>query len=107
MALRFARLLGLGALAPFVLLASGFVACGTSGISTSEIPEQKIVIRYFTNEEPPLRPLIKVHPATDRKALYIGRHAYGIPGLAATESERLLDELISLACRPPRIHCHD
>ena len=51
MALRFARLLGLGALAPFVLLASGFVACGTSGISTSEIPEQKIVIRYFTNEE--------------------------------------------------------
>ncbi|MCH7709245.1 MAG: hypothetical protein IH884_12210, partial [Myxococcales bacterium] len=51
MALRFARLLGLGALAPLVLLASGFVACGTSGISTSEIPEQKIVIRYFTNEE--------------------------------------------------------
>ncbi len=51
MALRFARLLGLGALAPLVLVASSIFGCGTAGISTSEIPEQKIVIRYFTNEE--------------------------------------------------------
>ena len=55
----------------------------------------------------PLRPLVKVHPVTGRRALFIGRHAFGIPGLAAQESERLLDELLDFACRPPRVlrHC--
>jgi alpha-ketoglutarate-dependent taurine dioxygenase len=56
--------------------------------------------------EAPLRPLVKVHPVTGRPALYIGRHAYGIPGLEPEESTRLLDELIEFACRPPRVHRH-
>jgi len=56
--------------------------------------------------EPPLRPLVKVHPETGRPALMVGRHAFGIPGLAAEESERLLDELAAFACRPPRVHHH-
>jgi alpha-ketoglutarate-dependent taurine dioxygenase len=54
----------------------------------------------------PLRPLVKVHPVTGRRALFIGRHAFGIPGLAAQESERLLDELLRFACRPPRVLRH-
>ena len=37
----------------------------------------------FHGQEPPLRPLVKVHPETGRPALLIGRHAYGIPGMAA------------------------
>ena len=56
--------------------------------------------------EPPLRPLVKVHPATGRPALFIGRHAYGIPGLSAQESAALLDELLDHACRPPRTYEH-
>ena len=32
-------------------------------------------------------PLVKVHPVTGRPALFIGRHAYGIPGLGEAESE--------------------
>jgi len=56
--------------------------------------------------DPPLRPLVKVHPETGRKTLMIGRHAFGIPGLSETESERLLDELLEIACQPPRIHHH-
>jgi alpha-ketoglutarate-dependent taurine dioxygenase len=56
--------------------------------------------------EAPLRPLVKVHPVTGRRALFIGRHAFGIPGLAASESEALLDELLELACRPPRVLQH-
>ena len=51
MALRFQRLLGLGALALLALLASSILGCGTASISSSEIPQQQIVIRYFTNEE--------------------------------------------------------
>lgn len=58
-------------------------------------------------EETPLRPLLKRHPATGRPALYIGRHAYGIPGLPSDESERLLDELLEFACRPPRLYQHE
>jgi alpha-ketoglutarate-dependent taurine dioxygenase len=56
--------------------------------------------------EAPLRPMVKVHPATGRPALFIGRHAYGIPGLDPDESTRLLDELIEWACQPPRVHRH-
>ena len=52
-------------------------------------------------EDPPLRPLVKVHPVTGRPALYIGRHAYGIPGLEPDESERLLDELLEASLSRP------
>jgi alpha-ketoglutarate-dependent taurine dioxygenase len=55
---------------------------------------------------PPLRPLVKTHPVTGRKALYIGRHAYGIPGLEPDESRRLLADLVDFACRPPRTCGH-
>jgi alpha-ketoglutarate-dependent taurine dioxygenase len=55
----------------------------------------------------PLRPLVKVHPETGRRSLLIGRHAYGIPGLDPAESERLLQELVDFACRPPRVYHHD
>ena len=55
---------------------------------------------------PPLRPLVKRHPVTGRRSLFIGRHAYGIPGLAEAESERLLDELLAFACQPPRVFAH-
>jgi alpha-ketoglutarate-dependent taurine dioxygenase len=54
----------------------------------------------------PLRPLVKVHPETGRKALAIGRHAYGVLELDPDESARLLDELVDLACRPPRVWTH-
>lgn len=55
---------------------------------------------------PPLRPLVKRHPITGRRSLFIGRHAYGIPGLGEDESERLLDELLAFACQPPRTFEH-
>jgi alpha-ketoglutarate-dependent taurine dioxygenase len=60
----------------------------------------------FHDDDPPLRPLVKVHPVTGRKSLFIGRHAYGIPGLSAEESEKLLDELVAFACQAPRTHMH-
>ncbi len=58
------------------------------------------------NDTPPLRPLVKVHPVTGRKSLFIGRHAYGIVGLPAEESEALLAELVAFACQPPRVYQH-
>jgi alpha-ketoglutarate-dependent taurine dioxygenase len=60
----------------------------------------------FNNQDPPLRPLVKIHPETGRPALLIGRHAYGIPGLDAETSEGLLQELVEFACQPPRVYHH-
>ncbi|MEQ8483486.1 MAG: TauD/TfdA family dioxygenase [Pseudomonadales bacterium] len=60
----------------------------------------------FHDQDPPLRPLVKVHPETGRPSLLVGRHAYGIPGLEAQESARLLDELVAFACQPPRVYHH-
>ena len=55
----------------------------------------------------PLRPLVKTHPVTGRKSLFIGRHAYRIPGLEDGEAQDLLDDLLAFAARPPRVHGHD
>ncbi len=60
----------------------------------------------FIDGEPPLRPLVKHHPVTGRPALYIGRHACNIPGLAPEDSEHLLDELLAFTCQPPRTFMH-
>ena len=61
---------------------------------------------YGMSEPAQLRPLVKVHPVTGRRSLFIGRHAHAIPGLDPSESERLLDELLAFACQPPRVHRH-
>lgn len=54
----------------------------------------------------PLRSLVKIHPETGRKSLLIGRHAHNIPGMSPEASERLLEELVEFACRPPRTYHH-
>lgn len=41
-----------------------------------------------------LRPLVKTHPETGIKNLFVGRHAFGIPGLERSESQSLLQELV-------------
>ncbi len=60
----------------------------------------------FHGDDPPLRPLVKVHPETGRPSLVIGRHAYGIPGMEPDASERLLQDLVDFACQPPRVYHH-
>lgn len=52
--------------------------------------------------EVPLRPLVKTHPETGRKALAVGRHAYGIPGLTEAESEELIARLNNFAVADER-----
>jgi alpha-ketoglutarate-dependent taurine dioxygenase len=60
----------------------------------------------FFGQDPPLRPLVKIHPETNRPSLTIGRHAYGIPGMDANESQKLLQDLVDFACQPPRVYHH-
>jgi len=60
----------------------------------------------YHNKGAPLRPLIKKHPVTGRKALCIGRHAYRIPNMEDDEAVSLLDTLLEQACQPPRVYLH-
>ena len=60
----------------------------------------------FNGGDAPRRPLVKIHPETGRRALFIGRHACNIPGMDAAESEALLDGLMDFACRAPRVYQH-
>ncbi len=54
-----------------------------------------------------LRPLVKTHPETGVKNLFIGRHAFGIPGLARTESRALLKSLVDfVVADPARVYIH-
>ncbi|MDE0049596.1 MAG: TauD/TfdA family dioxygenase [Rhodospirillales bacterium] len=56
---------------------------------------------------PPVeQPVIRTHPATGRRNLYIGRHASHIVGEDPDESRKLLEGLCTAACQAPRIHVH-
>ncbi len=56
---------------------------------------------------PPVRqPIVRVHPATGRQNLYVGRHASHIVGMPIEEGRALLERLTQEACRPPRIFRH-
>ena len=54
-----------------------------------------------------LRPLVKIHPDTGVKNLFVGRHAFAIPGLARDESRELLKSLIEFVISDhSRIYVH-
>jgi len=50
--------------------------------------------------------VVRTHPATGRKNLFVGRHASHILGEDEHESRALLRQLTSDACQPPRIWKH-
>jgi alpha-ketoglutarate-dependent taurine dioxygenase len=54
-----------------------------------------------------LRPLVKIHPETGVKNLFIGRHAFGIPGLTRVESRELLKYLVEfVTSEDTRVYTH-
>jgi alpha-ketoglutarate-dependent 2,4-dichlorophenoxyacetate dioxygenase len=54
-----------------------------------------------------LRPLVKVHPETGIPNLFVGRHAFGIPGLEREESRTLLQKLVDfIVSKPERVYTH-
>jgi len=58
-------------------------------------------------ELPPVQQvLVREHPATGRKALYIASHASHVIGWPEDEGRRLIEELIALATRPEFVYRH-
>jgi alpha-ketoglutarate-dependent taurine dioxygenase len=62
---------------------------------------------YYANELPPVdHPLVRTHPDTGRKALYLGNHAMQIIGMAEDEGSELLAELLEQVTRPRFTYAH-
>jgi alpha-ketoglutarate-dependent taurine dioxygenase len=58
-------------------------------------------------ERPPVEhPLVRTHPDTGAKTLYIGNHASHVAGMPEHESEALLTELLEHATQPQFIYTH-
>jgi alpha-ketoglutarate-dependent 2,4-dichlorophenoxyacetate dioxygenase len=58
-------------------------------------------------EVPPVpQAVVRTHPATGRKALYVGSHASHIIGRPLEESRALLVELLEFATQPPFVYTH-
>lgn len=55
---------------------------------------------------PVAHPMVRTHPATGRKSLYIGRHISEIVGMETEEARALVAELHEFACQPPRLWLH-
>ena len=56
---------------------------------------------------PPVEhPLVRTHPATGRKNLYIGRHIRSIIGMDDDDAQALLVDLIERSCQPPHVFRH-
>jgi alpha-ketoglutarate-dependent taurine dioxygenase len=58
-------------------------------------------------DHPPVdHPLVRTHPETGRRALYLGNHASHILGMPEAEGAALLDELLEHTTRPEFVHVH-
>jgi len=58
-------------------------------------------------ERPPVdHPLVRTHPATGAKALYLGNHSSHIQGLPEAEGRALLEALLAHATQPQFVYAH-
>jgi len=58
-------------------------------------------------ERPPVdHPLVRTHPESGLKTLYIGNHASHIVGMPETEGDALLQELLDHATQPQFVYTH-
>jgi alpha-ketoglutarate-dependent taurine dioxygenase len=62
---------------------------------------------YYANELPPVdHPLVRTHPDTGEKALYLGNHAMRILGMSEDEGAALLATLLDHATQPQFTYAH-
>jgi alpha-ketoglutarate-dependent taurine dioxygenase len=55
---------------------------------------------------PQAHPLARIHPATGKRALFIGCHAWKIEGMSEVKGRQLLDDLLEFATKPAFVYRH-
>ena len=85
---------------------AGLAACHSLRHSQARAGEAQTSGYGMDVEVEPVRPLVKRHPVTGVRSLFVGRHAHSVIGMSTADSEQLLDRLVQEACRPPRLHKH-
>ena len=75
------------------------------------VSRAKLGFTEFSEEErlanPPVhRSLVRVHPGSGRKALYLASHASHIVGLPVPDGRMLIHELMEHATQPQFVHTH-
>ena len=50
--------------------------------------------------------VVRIHPGSRRKSLYLGSHAGSIHGMSVPEGRMLLNDLTDHATRPEFVHTH-
>jgi len=68
----------------------------------------RVVFRpAFDDSRPAVdHPLVRTHPETGRKSLYLGNHSTHIARMPETEGRTLLRELLELATQPRFVYTH-
>lgn len=85
----------------------GLVAVHSYAYSQGKVGGIALLTEQERDALPPVRhPLVRTHPATGRKSLYVGRHASHVIGMEEEEGRALLAKLTEDACQPPRIFRH-
>ena len=85
----------------------GLVAVHSYAYSQGKVGGIALLTQKERDALPPVRhPLVRTHPATGRKSLYVGRHASHVVGMNEEEGRALLAKLTEAACQPPRIFRH-
>jgi len=65
----------------------------------------------FSEESRAARPtvshaMVRVHPISGRKALYVGSHSFRIQGLPESEGAAIIEELVAFATQPKFVYAH-
>jgi alpha-ketoglutarate-dependent 2,4-dichlorophenoxyacetate dioxygenase len=69
--------------------------------------DNPLVWNGATGERPQVdHPLVRTHPETGRKALYLGNHASHVLGMPEAAGAALLDELLEHATQPQFVYAH-
>ena len=55
---------------------------------------------------PVVHPVVRTHPETDRKCIFLGEHASHIAGLPLAEGRQKVHEINEMATRPAFVHRH-
>lgn len=85
----------------------GLVAVHSYAWSQGKIGGMELLTRGERDALPPVEhAVVRTHPATGRKNLYLGRHASRILGMEVEAGQALLRRLVEHACQPPRIFRH-